>query len=114
MYPTPSSSMARLGKMATPATAVTVFIPNSAAPLAPVPGVIVSVTLPVKLVAVSPDESRAVTSTYGRIIAWAVVLLGCTVNTNWVAGPCARALPAARQEMARLKHHGRDPVDRIC
>jgi hypothetical protein len=65
-----------------PATAVTVVIPKSIAPGFPVPDAIFTVTRPVKLVAVWPELSRAVTCTAGRIIAWAVVRAGCTVNTS--------------------------------
>ena len=49
----------------------------------PVPAVIVSVTLPVKLVAVRPAASCAVTCTAGLMVAPAAVPVGCTVKTNW-------------------------------
>ena len=75
--------MLRLEKTATPATAVAVVVPESVAPLVPVPAVIVSVTLPVKPVAVWPAASRAVTCTAGLMVAPAAVPVGGTVKTSW-------------------------------
>src|SRR5207253_1713297 len=46
-----------------------------------------TVTFPVNPIAVFPCPSRAVTWTAGVIAAPAVVLLGCPVNTSWVALP---------------------------
>src|SRR6266480_3754546 len=73
------------GKVATPATAATVFVPDKV----PVPGFvpIATVIFPVNPVAVLPLPSWAVTSTAGVIAVPAVVVLGCTLNTNCVAVP---------------------------
>src|SRR6267142_2216815 len=70
---------------ATPATAATVFEPVSVPPLGLVP--IATVTFPVNPVAVLLLASSAVTCTAGVIAPPAVVLLGCTENTSWVAVP---------------------------
>src|SRR5437867_890688 len=51
-YALPAWSISRVEKVATPATAVTVVVPERVAPLVPVPAVIVSVTSPAKFVAV--------------------------------------------------------------
>src|SRR5207245_1620712 len=69
-------------KVATPRTAATAPPPVSVPP----PGFVPSarVTFPVKVVAVFPAASSAVTRTAGVIAAPAVVLLGGTVNTSWV------------------------------
>jgi len=70
--------------VATPATAATVVVPESVAPLVPLPALIVSVTFPVKLVTVWPEASRVVTSTEGAITVPALAALGCTVKASWV------------------------------
>src|SRR5438128_8253659 len=72
-------------KLATPATAATVLVPDKVPVLGFVP--IASVMFPVNPVAVLPLPSWAVTSTAGVIAAPAVAVLGCTLNTNWVAVP---------------------------
>src|SRR2546427_3555446 len=72
-------------KLATPATAATVLVPDKVPVLGFVP--IATVMFPVNPVAVLPLPSWAVTSTAGVIAAPAAVLLGCTLNTNAVAGP---------------------------
>src|SRR6266566_5112755 len=71
--------------VATPATAATGPPPDSVPPPALVP--MASVTVPVKPVAVLLLASSAVTCTAGVIAAPAVVVLGCTENTNCVAVP---------------------------
>src|SRR5947208_2034251 len=70
-------------KVATPATAAWVSVPVSVPLLGLVP--IATVMFPVNPVAVLPLPSWAVTSTAGVIAAPAVVVLGCTLNTNCVA-----------------------------
>src|SRR3989442_12272120 len=89
--------MLSVENVATPATAAAVVAPDSVAPPVPVPAVIVSVTLPVKVVAVRPEASRAVTCTAGLMAAPAVVLIGCAVKISWgprVAVPSNGALLA--------------------
>src|SRR5256885_15129170 len=72
-------------KLAAPATAATVLVPDKVPVLGFVP--IASVMFPVNPVAVLPLPSWAVTSTAGVIAAPAVAVLGCTLNTSWVAVP---------------------------
>src|SRR5437773_1877412 len=72
-------------KLATPATAATVLVPDKVPVLGLVP--IAPVMFPVISLAVLPLASWAVTSTAGVIAAPAVVVLGCTLNTNCVAPP---------------------------
>src|SRR5207253_671794 len=72
-------------KVATPATAATVLVPDKVPVLGFVP--IATVMLPVNPVAVLPFPSWAVTSTAGVIAVAAVVVLGCTENTSCVAVP---------------------------
>ncbi len=48
---------------------------------------IATVTLPTNPVAVFPSASRAVTRTAGLIVPPAVAVVGCSVNTSWVADP---------------------------
>src|SRR2546430_6975841 len=88
VYPAPALSMERSAKVATPATAATVFVPASAPPCVFVPNVIT--TLPVKLVTVFPWGSCAVTRTAGAIGAPAVVLPGGTVKTSWLPARATR------------------------
>src|SRR6266436_2435576 len=77
--------MLRPEKVVTAATAAAVVVPDRV----PLPGLvpIASVTLLVNPVAVFPWASRAVTCTAGVIGAPAVVFVGCTVNTSWLAAP---------------------------
>src|SRR5512134_2809170 len=77
--------MLRLEKEATPATAATVAVPESAPPPGFVP--IATVTLPVKPVVGLPSRSRAVTRTAGVIGDPATVLVGCVVNASRVVLP---------------------------
>src|SRR5512134_480992 len=79
--------MLRVEKLATPATAATVLVPESTALAGPVPGAIATVTFPVNPVAVLPSASRAVTCTGGAIAAPAGPVVGCTVNASTVADP---------------------------
>src|SRR5437773_12454913 len=72
-------------KVATPLTAAWVSVPVSVPVLGFVP--IATVIFPVNPVAVLPLPSWAVTSTAGVIAVPAVVVLGCTLNTNCVAEP---------------------------
>src|SRR6266550_1723665 len=92
VYPVPVLSMLSPENVATPETAITVVVPASVPPPAFVP--IVTVTLPVKPVAVLPCASRAVTLTAGATTAPAVVFVGCTVNAIWVAVPGVMLKPA--------------------
>src|SRR5512145_1473390 len=79
--------MLSVENVAIPATAATVRVPDSTALAGPVPGVIATVTLPVKPVAVLPSASRAVTWT-GGAIAWpAGPVVGWTVNASTAAAP---------------------------
>src|SRR2546425_6433032 len=72
-------------KVATPATAATVFVPDRVPGLGLVP--IAPVTFAVTPLAVLPLPSWAVIWTAGVIAAPAVVVLGRTENTNCVAVP---------------------------
>src|SRR5216117_1829830 len=71
--------------VATPPTAATVFVPDRVPVLGFVP--IATVTFAVNPLAVLPLPSWAVIWTAGVISAPAVVVLGCTENTNCVAVP---------------------------
>src|SRR5437773_1746529 len=73
------------GKVATPAIAANVLVPDNLPPAGFV--AIATVTLPAKPVAVLPNASRTVTSMSGVIRAPALAVLGCTVKTSWVANP---------------------------
>src|SRR5437667_11882992 len=77
--------MLRVENVATPLAAATVVVPAKAPPPGFVP--IAAVTLPLNPVAVLPCASWTVTCTAGVIVAPAVVLVGCTVNPSWLAGP---------------------------
>src|SRR6266550_5898540 len=70
---------------ATPATAVTLVVPERV----PLPGFapVATVTLPANPAAVLPWASRAVICTAGVIVLPAVALLGSTVKTSCVAAP---------------------------
>src|ERR1043165_8056557 len=78
VYPTPALSMERLEKVATPVTADTVAVPDSA----PLPGLapIATVMLAVELGTRFPNASCTVTWTAGAIATPAVALVGCTVK----------------------------------
>src|SRR5947199_607656 len=60
LYALPLWAMLRSAKVATPATAATVVVPERVAPLVPVPAAIVSVTSPAKLVPGRPAGERRV------------------------------------------------------
>src|SRR5690242_6744818 len=85
VYPVPLLLMLMVENEATPATALADTVPPSVPPPALVPKS--SVTEPVKPVAVLPFASRAVTAIAGAIVAPAVALVGCPVNTSCVAAP---------------------------
>src|SRR5207248_977574 len=74
-------------KVAAPATAATVLVPDKVPVLGFVP--IATVMLPVNPVAVLPLPSWAVTSTAGVIAAPAAVFVGSTLNTRAVPVPAA-------------------------
>src|SRR6266853_689655 len=76
--------MLRVEEVATPFTAVTIFVPESVPPLGFVPRA--TVTEPVKLGSVVPASFWAATFTAGEIGLPATVALGWTVNTRCVAG----------------------------
>src|SRR5512134_461969 len=75
--------MLSVEKVATPATAATVVVPESV----PGPGFtsIVSATFDVKLVTVFARESCAVTTTGGSATP-ATDVCGCAVNASWTTG----------------------------
>src|SRR5947199_82882 len=77
--------------VATPPTAATGPPPDRVPPPALVPRA--RVTFPVNPVAVFLLASRAVTCTAGVIVAPAVVLVGCTVNTSVPALPAVMLKP---------------------
>src|SRR5436305_13739304 len=79
-------------KVATPATAAMVLVPDKVPVLGFVP--IATVMFPVNPLAVLPPASWAVTSTAGVIAVAAVVVLGCTENTSCVAVPAAKSTTA--------------------
>jgi hypothetical protein len=83
VYAAPLLSILRSGNVATPATAGRVVSPVNTPPLGFAP--IATVTVPVKLVAVLPNSSRADTSTAGVIAAPAGVLAGTPVTASAVA-----------------------------
>src|SRR6266568_1775150 len=76
--------------VAIPETAASVAGPESVPLPAFVP--IATATLPPNPVAVLPSTSWAVTWIAGLIAVPAVALLGCTVNTSWVAAPATAAM----------------------
>src|SRR5437016_12345644 len=99
--------MLRVENVATPATAATVVVPARAPPPGFVP--IAAVTLPLNPVAVLPCASWTVTCTAGVIVAPAVVLVGCTVNTSWLAAPGGRVnvadvAPARPAALAAIRY----------
>src|SRR5438067_2283551 len=77
-------------KVATPATAATVLVPDRVPVLGFVP--IATVMFPVNPLAVLPPASWAVTSTAGVIAVAAVVVLGCTENPLAVLPPASWAV----------------------
>src|SRR6267143_5262249 len=77
--------MRNVEKVATPALAATVAVPERVPPPGFVP--IATVTFPVNPVAVLLLASSAVTCTAGVIAAPAVAVLGSTENTSCVAVP---------------------------
>src|SRR6266849_3625663 len=79
--------MLRVENVVTPAVAATVAVPDRVPPPGMVP--IAVETLPVNPVAELPSASKAVTCTAGAIVAPAVALVGCTLNTSWLAAPAA-------------------------
>src|SRR2546426_12492398 len=91
-------------KVATPATAATVFVPDKVPVLGLVP--IATVMFPVNPVAVLPLPSWAVTWTAGVIAAPATVFVGSTLKTRAVAA-AGVMLNAARSEERRVGKEGR-------
>lgn len=87
VYPVPAKSILRVEKLATPAVAATVRVPESDAPVVPVFAVIATVTFPMNPVAGLPAPSSADTWIAGEMATPAVALCGCTVTSNWVADP---------------------------
>src|SRR5437660_534252 len=85
VYPLPVLFTLKPGKEATPPTAATVAVPPSVPPPGLAPSA--TVTLPVNAVAVLPCGSCAVTWTAGVMTAAAVVVVGSTVKTSWLAVP---------------------------
>src|SRR6266480_1572971 len=83
VYPLPVLFTLKPGKVATPLTAATVAVPDSAPP----PGLLPSatVTFPEKLVTVLPRLSCVVTWTAGVIAAPATTFDGCRVKTSLFA-----------------------------
>src|SRR3954465_4491704 len=77
--------MDRLEKLATPADASTVVVPESVPPPGLVP--IATVMLPVELVTVLPKASCTVTCTAGEMFTPAVALAGWTVKASLDAAP---------------------------
>src|SRR5438034_1079389 len=84
--------MLSVEKVATPATAAAVAVPERAPPAGFVP--IATVTAPLKPGTGFPRASRAVTCTAGVMAAPAVVLLGCVVKASWAADPGVTAKAA--------------------
>src|SRR3954470_3945490 len=72
--------MDRLEKLATPALAFAVAVPESVPPPGLVP--IATVTLAAELVTVFPNASCTATCTAGEIAAPAVALVGCTMKAS--------------------------------
>src|SRR5262245_37343640 len=96
--------MLRFEKVATPAVAATAAVPDSVAAAVPVPGVITTVTVPVKPVTVFPRASCAVAFTAGVIATPALVPDGCVEKASCVGGPAATLkvwlVPDARPDAA--------------
>src|SRR2546422_230872 len=101
--------MLRSEKVATPLTAVTVFVPESSALLGFVPSA--TLIVPLKLGTGVPAASRAVTCTAGEITPLTRASLGWTVNASCVAvvggGGAAAGLSTsavASQVLGELKY----------
>src|SRR5438046_614724 len=77
--------MSGLQNLATPVSGATVFVPAKVPLLVFVP--IAAVIFPVNPFPARRSPDLAVTSTAGVIAVPAVVVLGCTLNTNCVAVP---------------------------
>src|SRR5436309_13492699 len=95
--------MDRLEKVATPATAATVVVPDSVPPPGLVP--IATVMLAVELVTVLPNASCTVTCTAGLTATPAVALVGWTVKATLEAAAgvmlnAAEVAPASAPEAA--------------
>src|SRR5436309_11635067 len=75
--------MLRFENVATPFTAATLTVPACVPPAGFAPKA--TVMVPVKLVTVFPDASRALTATAGVIVAPASSLLGWTLKPRCVA-----------------------------
>ena len=75
--------MESVEKLASPAVAATVAVPDNV----PLPGLvpIATVMLAVELVTVLPNESCTATCNAGAIAAPAVAFVGCTAKANWEA-----------------------------
>src|SRR5262245_45294777 len=84
--------MERLEKLATPLTAATVAVPDSAPPPGLVP--MATVTFAVELVTVLPNASCTATWTDGEMAAPAMALVGCTVNATLAAAAGVMLNPA--------------------
>src|SRR3954454_7844012 len=89
--------MERLANVATPATADTVVVPDSAPPpgLAP----IATVTLAVELVAVLPNASCTVTCTAGEIDTPAISSVGGALKTTRLGAAWLMVNPAEVAEV---------------
>jgi hypothetical protein len=85
VYPAPALLMLRLLKVATPAIAETVVVPESVPPPGFAP--IATVTLFTNVGSVLPELDAAAICTAGVIATPAAVVLGWTVKTRWVAAP---------------------------
>ena len=85
VYPAPALSIASVPKLATPATAATLFVPPSVPAFGLVP--IASVTVFVAAVTRLPPASRTSTWTAGAMATPPVVLVGCTRKASFAAGP---------------------------
>src|SRR6185369_9213475 len=84
--------MERLENVATPFTADTVVVPDSAPPPGLVP--MATVMLALELVTVLPNASCTVTCTAGAIATPATALLGCTENASLEAAAGVMLNPA--------------------
>src|SRR5512143_4316579 len=79
--------MLKVENVAIPATAPTVVVPRSVAPLVPDPEVMATLTLPANDGTTFPAASCAATCTAGVMAAPATVVTGGTVKTSFVATP---------------------------
>ena len=78
-------SMLSPGNVATPAAAARVVVPERTPPQGL--GCNVTLMLPLNVVAVFPNPSRARTSIAGEMLAPETIGVGCTVNASCVAAP---------------------------